>query len=266
MLRVLPKLRKRWHPQIEEYGQNFLRATLLMPERYALYGHLRCSPHRFLETPILRASVCCFDDLLPLLIDFILGMWIYSSSKPVFKRLIRLIAEVRHPVFFSKRLSSCHALLNSPFIPGNSSPSSARRYTRRAKIQLDLFQTVAKEEVVDGRQLPVRLTQKRLTTSAIKQDSTPPPVGKVLDQMTVCELNEKDGRHRAFIALGSNMGDRLKMIERACKLLEQSGEVSILRTSSLWETKAMYFENQTDFLNGVCEVEALCILVEAMIY
>ena len=75
--------------------------------------------------------------------------------------------------------------------------------------------------------------------------------------MAVHDPNEKDGRHRAFIALGSNVGDRLEMIERACKLLEHSGEVSILRTSSLWETKAMYVENQADFLNGVCEVETL---------
>jgi len=122
--------------------------------------------------------------------------------------------------------------------------------------------------VVQCRQLPVGLAQKKFTTSTITQDNNQVPADKVLDQMTVSELNEKDGRHRAFIALGSNMGDRLGMIERACRLLEHSGEVSILRTSSLWETKAMYVENQADFLNGVCEVEALfqiCIRFETMI-
>jgi hypothetical protein len=229
-----------------------------MSERDSLCGHLRfLRIDNYLKTPSLEPKSDCFNDLPPLSIDFILGMWIYSSSKPVFKRLIRLIAEVRHPVLFSRRLSSCHDLLNSPLIPGNSSLSCARRYLKGAKIQLDLFQPVAKEKVVDGRQLLVRFAQRQFTTGAITQDGNQAPAGKVLDQMTFHELSENDGRHRAFIGLGSNMGDRMKMIERACKLLEQSGEVSILRTSSLWETKAMYIENQADFLNGVCEVEAL---------
>jgi peroxiredoxin len=102
--------------------------------------------------------------------------------------------------------------------------------------------------VVEDQELPIGFLRKQLTTSAITQNG---------NQMTVHELSDKDGQHRAFIALGSNMGDRLEMIERACKLLDQSGEVSILRTSSLWETKAMYVENQADFLNGVCEVKTL---------
>jgi hypothetical protein len=58
---------------------------------------------------------------------------------------------------------------------------------------------------------------------------------------------------RAFIALGSNIGDRFAMIEWACKEMENAG-ITIARTSGLWETKAMYVENQDNFLNGVCEV------------
>jgi hypothetical protein len=62
--------------------------------------------------------------------------------------------------------------------------------------------------------------------------------------------------HRAFIALGSNLGDRVSMIEEACKHMDQSGKVRLLRTSSLWETKAMYVLDQDKFVNGVCEVSA----------
>jgi hypothetical protein len=179
-------------------------------------------------------------------------MCFYAGSKPVIKSLIRPVVEVRHPVLFSRGLSSCHTCSNSPLIPGNFTP-----YRARSKLQPDLLQPTAKEKAVQGRRPPVVLAQKQFTTSAITQDSNQVPMGKVLDDMAVHELKEKDGRHRAFIALGSNMGDRLEMIERACKLLERSGEVSILRTSSLWETKAMYVENQADFLNGVCEVGTL---------
>lgn len=61
-------------------------------------------------------------------------------------------------------------------------------------------------------------------------------------------------KHRAFVALGSNMGDRIAMIEQACKEMEASGNIKILRTSSLWETKAMYVVEQDKFVNGACEV------------
>ena len=60
--------------------------------------------------------------------------------------------------------------------------------------------------------------------------------------------------HRAFIALGSNLGDRVAMIEQACKKMDQTSTIRVLRTSSLWETKAMYVLDQDKFVNGVCEV------------
>ena len=60
--------------------------------------------------------------------------------------------------------------------------------------------------------------------------------------------------NRAFIALGSNLGDRIAVIENACKLMESKGDINIVRTSGLWETEAMYVTNQNNFLNGACEV------------
>jgi len=64
-------------------------------------------------------------------------------------------------------------------------------------------------------------------------------------------------KHRVFIALGSNLGDRIDMIEHACNLLDKHDKIKIKRTSCLWETKAMYVEDQADFLNGACEVGML---------
>lgn len=61
-------------------------------------------------------------------------------------------------------------------------------------------------------------------------------------------------RRRAFIALGSNIGDRFKNIERACNLMNEMGHIKVLRTSGLWETTPMYVVDQELFLNGVCEV------------
>lgn len=60
--------------------------------------------------------------------------------------------------------------------------------------------------------------------------------------------------HHAFIALGSNLGERVSMIEKACNEMEATGVIRIRRTSSLWETRAMYVLDQDNFVNGVCEV------------
>jgi len=62
------------------------------------------------------------------------------------------------------------------------------------------------------------------------------------------------GIHRAYVALGSNVGNRLEMIEKACRALDEDPDISITRTSSLYETDPMYVEDQGRFLNGACEV------------
>lgn len=61
------------------------------------------------------------------------------------------------------------------------------------------------------------------------------------------------GKRGIFIALGSNLGDRLNQLESACGLMAKEG-IKLLRTSGLYETKPMYMEDQGQFLNGVCEV------------
>ncbi|PBP18416.1 folic acid synthesis protein [Diplocarpon rosae] len=64
----------------------------------------------------------------------------------------------------------------------------------------------------------------------------------------------KHDKHVVYIALGSNVGDRVKWIERACDKMEKGG-LHITRTSGLWETEPMYVKDQDLFLNGVAEVE-----------
>ena len=61
---------------------------------------------------------------------------------------------------------------------------------------------------------------------------------------------------KAYIALGSNMGDRVAEIEHACNELTNRG-IKVTRTSSLWETKPMYVLDQDSFVNGACEVSNL---------
>jgi hypothetical protein len=59
--------------------------------------------------------------------------------------------------------------------------------------------------------------------------------------------------HRAIIALGSNVGNRVANIEQSLPAMKHQG-IKVRSTSFLYETEAMYYENQDHFLNGVCEV------------
>lgn len=58
---------------------------------------------------------------------------------------------------------------------------------------------------------------------------------------------------KAYIALGSNLGDRIAEIEKACREMDARG-IIVKRTSSLWETEPMYVTDQDRFVNGACEV------------
>lgn len=65
------------------------------------------------------------------------------------------------------------------------------------------------------------------------------------------------GWNRAFIALGSNIGDRQAYIGNALKHLGKDGNIRNIRVSTLIETKAYGGVEQEDFLNGVLECETL---------
>ena len=65
-----------------------------------------------------------------------------------------------------------------------------------------------------------------------------------------------EGRHKVYLGLGSNLGDRNANIEQAIALIhERVGEV--VRRSSFIETEPWGFESENKFLNGVilCETE-----------
>lgn len=61
------------------------------------------------------------------------------------------------------------------------------------------------------------------------------------------------GKHRAIIALGANIGDRISNIEEACRVMDSRG-MRVIQTSLLYETEAMYVVHQDPFINGACEV------------
>ena len=65
-----------------------------------------------------------------------------------------------------------------------------------------------------------------------------------------------EGRHKVYLGLGSNLGDRNAHIEQAIALIhERVGEV--VRRSSFIETEPWGFESENKFLNAVilCQTE-----------
>jgi 2-amino-4-hydroxy-6-hydroxymethyldihydropteridine diphosphokinase len=58
---------------------------------------------------------------------------------------------------------------------------------------------------------------------------------------------------RAYLGLGSNLGDRLANLGRAVRLLRERG-VDVLRSSRVYETEAVGGPSQPDYLNAVVDV------------
>ena len=66
-------------------------------------------------------------------------------------------------------------------------------------------------------------------------------------------MQSKDFFHTAYLALGSNLGDKEANLRRALELLQQRG-VEVVKTSSFICTEPYGVTDQPQFLNGVCEV------------
>ncbi|MGM9582540.1 MAG: 2-amino-4-hydroxy-6-hydroxymethyldihydropteridine diphosphokinase [Phascolarctobacterium sp.] len=59
--------------------------------------------------------------------------------------------------------------------------------------------------------------------------------------------------HTAYVALGSNLGDKEGNLRRALELLKERG-VEVVKVSSFICTEPYGVKDQPQFLNGVCEV------------
>lgn len=58
-----------------------------------------------------------------------------------------------------------------------------------------------------------------------------------------------------YIGIGSNLGDRRKFIDSAIEGLKKVKDVSVKRSSSIYETEPVSDIPQGKFLNGVLEIE-----------
>jgi 2-amino-4-hydroxy-6-hydroxymethyldihydropteridine diphosphokinase len=79
---------------------------------------------------------------------------------------------------------------------------------------------------------------------------------------------------RAFLGLGSNLGDRVGYIQQAVQLLKDNEQVEFIQSSSFYETEPVGLETDHWFVNAVIEIETdlqpeillgLCNEIESML-
>lgn len=79
------------------------------------------------------------------------------------------------------------------------------------------------------------------------------PIGKILGYAAV-EITRN--WHKAYIGLGSNMGEKDKNLENALKEMENKF-IKVIRVSGFYETKPVGYAEQDDFLNCAAEIRTL---------
>jgi len=87
------------------------------------------------------------------------------------------------------------------------------------------------------------------------------PVGIKFDTISV-EIERS--RHIAYIALGSNMGDKEEHLKFGVSELEKEHGCRVLKVSSFIVTKPYGYEEQEDFLNSCLELETLLTPIELL--
>ena len=60
----------------------------------------------------------------------------------------------------------------------------------------------------------------------------------------------------AYLSLGSNIGDRLDMLQEAVRIVMNQADLQVSRISSVYETAPVGFTDQASFLNTVVEVQS----------
>lgn len=80
------------------------------------------------------------------------------------------------------------------------------------------------------------------------------PIGKPLDHVSV-EIDRK--WHTAYIAIGSNMGDKEKNLNSAIELINNPDFNRVIKVSNFYETKPVGYLEQEEFLNGALEIKTL---------
>ena len=82
------------------------------------------------------------------------------------------------------------------------------------------------------------------------------PIRKAIDHVAV-EIVRK--RHKVYISLGSNMGDKEKNLNNALDEIKKISGTKVRKVSGFLVTKPFGYTEQDDFLNAAAELETLLV-------
>jgi len=68
----------------------------------------------------------------------------------------------------------------------------------------------------------------------------------------------------AYLALGSNLGDRLEFLRQSIRELENHPQIKVLRKSRIYETESVEGGGEGDFLNAVICIETTLAPLELL--
>ena len=107
------------------------------------------------------------------------------------------------------------------------------------------------------------LLEKYSRISELKEKIKKPwaPIRKAIDHVAV-EIVRK--RHKAYISLGSNIGDKEKNLNTALEEIKKISGTQIKKVSGFLITKPFGYTEQDDFLNAAAELETLLMPEELL--
>lgn len=86
------------------------------------------------------------------------------------------------------------------------------------------------------------------------------PIGKSVNYVAV-EITRQ--WHTVYLSFGSNIGDKMRNIEEALRLLSDK-TTKVSKVSKVYTTKPVGYTEQDDFLNGVAEIRTLLTAQELL--
>lgn len=89
------------------------------------------------------------------------------------------------------------------------------------------------------------------------------PIGKPLDYAAV-EIDRE--WHTAYIAMGSNMGDKKENLKAAIDLINNSLLTKVTKISNFYETEPVGYLEQDNFINAAIEVKTLLSPKKLMVF
>ncbi len=98
------------------------------------------------------------------------------------------------------------------------------------------------------------LKYKKLERIVLEVKKPWAPIGLPLEAVSV-KIERK--WHTAYVALGSNMGEREEYLQNAIQTLEEREDCSVERISAFVETEPYGYHDQDSFLNGMIELRTL---------